>query len=290
MRSEQEMIDLLLDFARPEENIRVVLMNGSRVNSNVKRDVLQDFDIVYLVKEVDPYKRNAKVVSCFGDIMILQTPEDMKDPPPEGDGHYAYLMQFMDGNRIDLSFYSIDRLQDVLDDSLTVVLLDKDNIVKRLPPPSDRDYLPTEPTEKLFQDCCNEFWWVSPYVAKGIWREELTYAKYTLDVVIREQLMKMLTWYFGIKTDFKKSPGKLGKYIKNDIEPDIWMALEKTYSDSNFDNIWESLFTMGRLFRRMANEVASAYGFNYPQDDDKRVTEYLWRIKNLPRDATDIAP
>jgi len=282
------MIDLVLDFARKEEDIRVVLMNGSRVNPNVKRDVFQDFDIVYLVKEVDPYKRNKRVVSYFGDLMILQTPDDMNDPPSEDDGHYAYLMQFMDGNRIDLSFYSIDRLDDVLDDSLTFVLLDKDNIVKELPPPSDIDYLPTEPTEKLFQDCCNEFWWVSPYVAKGLWREELTYAKYMLDVVIREQLMKMLTWYFGIKTGFKKSPGKLGKYIKNDVEPELWLELEKTYSDSNFDNIWESLFTMGSLFRRVWYEVASVYGFKYPQEDDKNVTEYLWRIRNLPRDATEI--
>jgi aminoglycoside 6-adenylyltransferase len=283
------MMDLLLDFARKEENIRVVLMNGSRVNPNVKRDIFQDFDIVYLVKEVEPYKRNERVVNNFGDIMILQTPEDMQDPPPENSGHYAYLMQFMDGNRIDLSFCSIDQLDSVLDDSLTIVLLDKDNIVKELPPPSDKDYLPTEPTDKLFQDCCNEFWWVSPYVAKGLCREELTYAKYMLDVVLREeQLMKMLTWYFGIKTGFKKSPGKFGKFIKNDVEPELWIELEKTYSDSNFDNIWESLFTMGNLFRRTANSVASVYGFKYPQDDDKRVTEYLWRIKNLPRDATEI--
>ena len=289
MRNEQEMIDLLLDFARKEEDVRAVLMNGSRVNPNVKRDIFQDFDIVYLVKEVEPYKRNERIVNYFGDIMILQTPEDMQDPPPENSGPYAYLMQFMDGNRIDLSFYSMDWLDDVLDDSLTVVLLDKDNIIKELPPPSDKDYLPTEPTDKLFQDCCNEFWWVSPYVAKGLWREELTYAKYMLDVVLREeQLMKMLTWYFGIKTDFKKSPGKFGKSMKNDVEPELWLELEKTYSDSNFDNIWESLFTMGKLFRRIANNVASAYGFKYPQDDDKRVTEYLWRIKNLPRDATEI--
>jgi len=289
MRSEQEIMDLVLNFARNEERIRVVLMNGSRVNKNVKRDILQDFDIACLVREVDPYKRNDNVVNYFGEMMILQTPEDMKDPPPTDDGHYAYLMQFMDGNRIDLSFYSLDRLDDALNDSLTVVLLDKDNIVKELPPPSDRDYLPTKPTEKLFQDCCNEFWWCSPYVAKGLWRQELTYAKYMLDVVLREeQLMKMLTWYFGIKTDFKKSPGKFGKYIKNEVEPDIWMAFEKTYSDANVDNTWEALFAMGNLFRRIANEVASVYNFKYPQDDDERVTEYLHRIRNLPRDTTEI--
>ena len=117
MRSEQEMLDLILSFARKEENIRLVLMNGSRVNPNGKKDVFPDFDIACLVREVEPYKRNENVVKYFGEIMILQTPEDMQDPPPENNGHYAYLMQFMDGNRIDLSFFSTDQLNSALDDS-----------------------------------------------------------------------------------------------------------------------------------------------------------------------------
>jgi aminoglycoside 6-adenylyltransferase len=61
-----------------------------------------------------------------------------------------------------------------------------------------------------------------------------------------------------------------------------------SYSDSDIDNIWKSLFSMGSLVRRMASSVASVYGFQYPQKDDEQVTEYLHRIKNLPRDATEI--
>jgi aminoglycoside 6-adenylyltransferase len=288
MRSEQEMLSLIMEFANRDENIRAVLMNGSRVNANVPRDILQDFDIACIATDSAPYIRNDNIPNYFGEVLILQEPESMQDPPAENDGHYAYLMQFKDGNRIDLSFYPVEQLQSVLNDSLTVVLLDKDNLIRKLPPSSDVDYLPKRPTEKNFQDCCNEFWWVNPYVAKGLWRDELTYAKYMLDVVIREQLMKMLTWYFGVKTGFKKSPGKLGKYIKDDVEPGIWRELEKTYSDSDFEHIWESLFIMGSLFRRLAQTVASNFGFQYPQQDDANVSEYILRIKSLPRDAKEI--
>jgi aminoglycoside 6-adenylyltransferase len=289
MRNEKEMLDLILNFARNNENIRVVVMNGSRANPNVKKDILQDFDIACLIKDISPYVRNDRIPHYFGEILILQEPENMQDPPAEQNGHYAYLMQFMDGNRIDLSFYALDQLESVINDSLTVLLLDKDNLVKTLPPSNDSDYLPTMPTEKQFQDCCNEFWWVTPYVAKGLWRGELTYAKCMLeDVVIHEQLLKMLTWYFGIKTGFQKAPGKLGKYIKEDIEPEIWTELENTYSDSNFENIWEALFTAGRLFRCMAKDVALSFGFEYPQQDDDNVSQYIRRIKDLPEDATQI--
>ena len=285
MRTEQEMLDLIMSFANNDHNIRAVVMNGSRVNPNVKKDIFQDFDIACLVNDVTPYIRNDKIPAYFGEVLILQEPENMQDPPAENNGHYTYLMQFMDGNRIDLSFYPLEQMKSVLNDSLTVVLLDKDRVMPELPASNDRDYLPKKPTEKLFQDCCNEFWWCSPYVAKGLWRGELTYAKYMLDVVVREQLMRMLTWYFGIITGFNKSPGKMGKYIKADVESEIWSELESTYSDAGFENIWLSLLAMGSLFRRLANVVALSFGFQYLQHDDDHVSEYLQRIKNLPKDA-----
>jgi aminoglycoside 6-adenylyltransferase len=289
MRSEQEMLQLILDFTSRDDNIRAVLMNGSRANPNAPRDPFQDFDILCLVRDLSPYFRNPDIPPMFGEIMILQLPDDMMDPPPGPDGHYTYLMQFMDGNRIDLSFHLLSKIEEVIHDSLTIVLKDKDGLLKNLPPSSDRDYLPKQPTNKAFQDCCNEFWWCNPYAAKGLWRGELTYAKYMIEVVIRPQLMKMLVWYFGMCTGFEKSPGKLGKYLKAGLEPELWVELKATYSDAKFDRIWKSMLVMGRLFRRIACAVASAYGFEYPQGDDERVSAYLLRIKNLPGDAREIA-
>jgi aminoglycoside 6-adenylyltransferase len=107
-------------------------------------------------------------------------------------------------------------------------------------------------------------------------------------VILHEQLLKMLIWYFGIRTGFKKAPGKLGKYLKEDLEPEIWAELENTYSDSNFEHIWEALFTAGRLFHRVAKAVASNFGFEYPQKDDDNVSQFIRRIKDLPEDATQI--
>jgi aminoglycoside 6-adenylyltransferase len=288
MRSDEEMLELILDVAKKDDSIRAVTMNGSRVNPNAKKDPFQDFDIVYLVTDVEPYKRNKAFISQFGELMILQTPEDMVDPPAEDDGHYSYLMQFLDGNRIDLSFFSLEKISSCIEDSLTIVLLDKDHLIPELPPPSDRDYLPKPPTAKLFEDCCNEFWWVSVYVAKGLWRDELTYSKQTLDLYVREQLMKMLVWYFGVQTDFQKSPGKMGKYFKEGLEPEIWAQLEQTYADAQPEHIWDSLIVMGNLFRHAAQYVAKHFGFLYPEQDDKNVTAFLHHVRKLPRDARTI--
>lgn len=288
MRSEKEILELILNIAKTDENIRAVIMNGSRVNPHVKKDPFQDFDIVYFVSDVEPYKRNKAFVDQFGELMIMQMPDDMVDPPAKNDGHYAYLMQFMDGNRVDLSLCPLEQITERTADSLSLVLLDKDNLIPKLPPASDKDYLPQKPTAKSFNDCCNEFWWVSTYVGKGLWREELTYTKYMLDSVVREQLIKMLSWYFGIQTDFQRSPGKIGKYIKQSIDPNIWIQLEHTYADSQSEHIWESVFVMGDLFRQIGQFVADHFGFHYPEQDDRKVTNYLRHIRKLPKDAKSI--
>lgn len=281
MRSEKEMFELILNFATSHEDIRAVIMNGSRVNPNVKKDPFQDYDIVYLVRNVEPYKRNMEIVSYFGEIVVLQLPDDMDDPTPLDQSSYAYLMQFMDGNRIDLTFYPLEDIKKCVEDTLTVVLLDKDHLIGELPPPSDLGYLPEKPTEKMYHDCCNEFWWMNPYVAKGLWRGELTYAKYMMEI-LGEKLMNMLTWYFGIKTGFHKAPGKCGKYIQYDLESRLWDQLEMTYADSQPENNWQSLFVMGDLFRELAESVATTFGFTYPEQYDQNVSNFIRRIKTLP--------
>ena len=42
MRTEQEMLDLIIGTAKNDERIRAVYMNGSRTNKNIKKDIFQD--------------------------------------------------------------------------------------------------------------------------------------------------------------------------------------------------------------------------------------------------------
>lgn len=283
MRTEQHMLDLILATAQADPRVRAVIMNGSRANPNAPRDIFQDFDIVYLVTDVAAFKTDPAWIDVFGERMILQLPDDMADPPPEPGESYAYLMQFMDGNRIDLTLFPVAQLEKLGRDSQSILLLDKDGIVEPFPAPSDRDYLPQPPTAKQFDDCCNEFWWMSPYVAKGLWREEITYAKENLDENVRAQLMKMITWYVGMKTNFQKSPGKMGKYLEQFLEPELWELLLKTYADASFDNNWDALETMGELFRRTAVPVAVHFGYPYPFGEDERVSAHIRYVRALPK-------
>jgi aminoglycoside 6-adenylyltransferase len=289
MRSEREMLDLIIKTARNDERVRAVVMNGSRVNPKAPKDFFQDYDVVYLVTEKESFLADPGWIKVFGELMILQLPDEMSDPPPEGRSlYYGYLMQFADGNRIDLSLFPVDKVDQLEEDSLTLTLLDKDGVLPNFPPPNDSSYMPKPPTAKAFFDCTNEFWWVSPYVAKGLWRREIVYARHILDVYVREQLDKMLAWYVGICSGFQKSPGKLGKYLESCLEPELWQLLLSTYSDADYERTWEALFAMGELFRRIAIPVAQHFGFSYPYGDDQRVSAHLNHVRHLPREAAEM--
>ena len=286
MRTEREMFDLILNTARADDRVRAVILNGSRADPAVKRDIFQDFDVVYIVTDLASFRGDPGWIKCFGELMILQTPDDMTESP--GRDTYAYLMQFADGNRIDLTLCPLDTLDSMERDSLSVLLLDKDGITPPFPPPSAAGYAPKPPAAKAFADCCNEFWWCCPYIAKGLWRKQIPYARYMLDTVVRGQLLKMLGWYVGMKTGFTSGAGNMGKHLEEHLEPENWSLWLGTYADSGIENTWEALDAMCGLFRITAGKVAGHFGFPYPLGDDERVGAHLKHVRQLPADAGEI--
>lgn len=290
MRSEEEILNLVLSFARADSRVRAVCMNGSRANPAAPADCFRDFDIVFLVTDIAPFLEDKSWINGFGERMIMQTPEEPGGLfSPSLGGRYTFLMQFTDGNRIDLMLCPLTMLNDyVKEDSQIVALLDKDGLLPPLAAPSDETYRIKRPSARCFADCCNEFFWVSVYVAKGLWRRELPYALHHLDECVRPMLLNMLTWQAGVLTGFCKSAGKCGKYLNKYLPPPVYEAYLATYTDAAPGHVWAALFRCIYLFRQSAGEVAAALGFSYPEKDDAAVSAYLLHIKNLAPGAKEI--
>lgn len=66
MRSEEETYGLIMDIAKADERILAVYMNGSRTNPNVPKDLFQDYDIVYVVKETKTFIEDKDWIHKFG--------------------------------------------------------------------------------------------------------------------------------------------------------------------------------------------------------------------------------
>jgi aminoglycoside 6-adenylyltransferase len=197
-------------------------------------------------------------------------------------------MIFTDGVRIDLTFFPVKYIHIQYKDSLKVLLLNKDEVINEFDPPNESYYFTPKPSKGEFEETVNNFWWCSTNVAKGLWREELCYAKTMYEVVVRDSIINMLSWYIGMNHNWRINTGKWGKWFEKYLSVELWEMFVKTYSGSDSNDIWESLYEAGRLVKRIGVELADNLGYEYPLDDDRRVSGFLQRVRSLPKDAKEI--
>ena len=285
MRSEQEMYDLILGYARRHDDIRAVILNGSRANPNRKPDPFNDFDIVYLVRDLAPYKEKP-VYQDFGEILVYERTDRNELFQENFSDFVCYLMQFADGNRIDLTIADTDHYHGYcFDDRLSVVLLDKDGFLPPLPEPDESSHYIQKPTQQLFFECRTEFWWVAPYVSKGLWRGQLLFAQIHMENCIRKMLLQMLKWYAGVQHGFELSAGKCGDKLQELLPEDLWSGYLETFAVCCEDDIWRALFAACDLFTRVSALTAEALDFTIGDAYDRRVSAFLRYTHDLPRDA-----
>lgn len=142
-RDNKEMMDIIQNISKDDERISAVIMNGSRASPSAKKDVFQDYDIIYIVSKVEPFVKNRSWLKPFGDILIMQTPDEMDEVWPRNKDKFTFLMQFRDWNRIDLTLMTLERYQAQPKDSQSILLQDKNDVFDKFEAPSDKIYFPT---------------------------------------------------------------------------------------------------------------------------------------------------
>jgi aminoglycoside 6-adenylyltransferase len=168
-------------------------MNGSRVNPNVMQDDFQDYDVVFVVTETSSFINDKKWINNFGNPFYFQLPDENPNFPNDKENFYGYLVQFDDGVRMDIHIETLSHaLENIKNDSLCKILIDKNNYLPKIPESSDKDYWVKQPSQEQFLACCNEFWWCTNNLAKGLARKEILYVQDMANFVVRNELEKML--------------------------------------------------------------------------------------------------
>ena len=290
MRTEQEIFSLILEVAKKDDRIRAVLLNGSRANPCARKDIFQDYDIIYAVRETRPFYEQKNWVDIFGERLYMQCPEEVDKAlgmDVDFDKCFGWLMQFKDGNRLDLRLMPLEEAR-VQPDRLCVVLLDKDHCLTDIPKATDQDYRVKKPTQEAFSACCNEFWWCLNNIAKGLWRREIPYIHQVYYQGSHAQLLQLLNWKVGYETGFCTSTGKASKYIQSYLPDSVWKRFSATYINGNIQDIWDSVFTMCQLFHDIALELERTQGLSYNLQEADASFGFLKHIRELPQDAASI--
>lgn len=288
MRNEDEMYDLIINTAKEDARILAVYMNGSRTNANAPKDIFQDYDIVYVVEETESFIKDKKWIDRFGERLFMQYPEE-GEYPSDKHNFYGWLIQFADGNRLDLHVETVSHMQEnILADKLCRILLDKNGILPEIPEATDEDYWVKKPGEQQFLDACNEFWWCLDNVAKGLWRGEIPYVQEVLNGTIRPELVKMLSWKVGITTDFSVCVGKSGKYLHRWLTAGEWQQFLSTYTAGEVEDCWVAVEIMCSLMDRTARYVGEKMEFSYNIVEAENCRAYLKHVRKLAKDAVEI--
>lgn len=278
MRSREEMMNLIMDKAVKDERIRAVTMEGSRANPNAVHDEYSDFDICYVVRDVREFTKDNTWIEYFGDILIVQYPDDWYGQRYDYEGHdkFTYLIQFKDGNRIDLTLLDIRNIaKEAENREPRIVLLNKDDFAELIPVGDESAFYINKPSEMEYYNTCNEFRWLSVYISKGLCREELYYAKHVYDVLMMEMFMKMLNWKIGVDNHFQVTTGAYSKYLKRYLTPEEMERFQGIFPDGTYEEIWNKLFFMYDYFAQNAEYVGQAMGYFFDEKETKEVRAFL---------------
>ena len=264
MRTDTEIMTLILQIA---DNLKAeaVALSGSRINPQTQKDEFQDYDVVYIVENLEELISDLSWLNRFGNRLIEQ--HNLL-------GHrYLYLMLFEDGNRIDLTLCPKEHIQEWVDSESNFEIIKDDKGLFEDYLPNAKRYWICPPTEEEFAASCNEFWWVSTYVVKGIRRNQLIYATDHLYGICQQEFLKVLAWQVTSDRgaiDIGKNYKYLFQYLQAEQEKEFSALLDL----SSLEKVSQSLFATMKLFDCEAQKLAKKMGFAYDQEVAEKMMTY----------------
>lgn len=266
----KQVIERLMAWVEGRRDIRLLVLNGSLVNPNVDEDPFQDVDVTCFVEDIAAFIEDRSWLVPFGEILIMQLPDET--PERFAYDRFAFLVQFAGGHRIDLTVRPLQAVQDALAaDSLSLVLIDKDGIAGQ-PVPSDDTYRIKQPSRFDYEQCWNEFWWVSLYVVKGLKRHQLLYALDHLSIM-RTMLRQMMAWDVGYATDFSVNIGKSGDALVDHLSDQAWQAYLHTYPGADPLAVAAAFEVLIEQFCIFSRRVSEEGGFLFRDDEVDRIRD-----------------
>ena len=264
MRTETEMLDLILQTAKTLQ-VKAVAMSGSRTDQKVQTDEFQDYDLVYVVDDIDNLTSDLSWLDQFGKRIIEQE--------VSLGNRRLYLMLFEDGNRIDLTLCQKEYIQEWIDSEAGfTVLEDPEHLFEPYSPNIERYWI--SPASALdFEKVCNEFWWVSAYVVKGICRNQVIYATDHLYGICQQELLKLLAWQV-VADKGTVDVSKNYKYLFNYLPAEKEKEFSSLLDFASLDKIIQSLFATMQLFHQEAQSLAQKMGFDYDKEVAEKMIQY----------------
>lgn len=279
------LLQKVTQWAEKEDAIKALILQGSRAK-NSPVDVLADYDIALFCKSSLLYTESedwlihiAPVWVCVKEKVLFQ-----------GQAFPTRLVIFEGGIKVDFSFFSLDCLDRMSKGSFPdeynrgyQILLDKDGLTRTLPKPNYKEPRAKKPSEREFLETVEEFWFEAYHVAIYLKRKDLWSVKFR-STAMHTFLLRMIEWESEAENSWHQSVPPHGKWMVSWVQPSLWQELQGVFARFDAEDSWPALEHTMSLFRRIAIRVSHQLGLRYPELMDKRLSEFIRKLKEIPSD------
>lgn len=283
MRSENEVINQVLDMAIATSSVRAVI----RDNLLPKRKYLNNFDFFFVVDDIEKYEKDI-FKDCFGKRILLYRGD--KNYPEMFPNTKAHLMVYEDGITLVInvcdkeSFLSRFNKEQVNENvwmgDTFQKLLDKDNLLPEIERLEETQTIFADtPSEDEFLGTCNEFFWVLKTFAEYTLRKELPSAMFYLNIAVRDLLNKMLRWHIYLQQGTPVDMGILDSNMEKFLENELFDLYKKTYPTADYDEIWKAYDAVVELWHIVSFSIAEHCGFSYPEETEKNMLAFISTLR-----------
>jgi aminoglycoside 6-adenylyltransferase len=272
--SYQKLIDKFVAWAKTEENIRAVLVIGSRARTDHPADEWADLDLLILAVDSKKIRENPEWLRRIGTPWIT-----FVEPTPDGRG-FELRVLFEGGLDVDFAPVDVGTMQkmavrgippdmaDVIRRGVRIVL-DKDGFASLIPAADAAAAVPP-PSGSEFHSLVSDFWYHAVWTAKHLRRGELWWANSCCDMHLASLLRRMMEWHARAKSGPDVDTWMRGRFLEEWADPKAVTALRSTFAHYDEEDVWRALRASMDLFHDLAAETSALLRVPYPAPEEEK--------------------
>ncbi|HEX6989300.1 MAG TPA: aminoglycoside 6-adenylyltransferase, partial [Bacillota bacterium] len=284
------LIGRIETWARNREDIRGLLILGSRARCIRPADAWSDLDVLLVTTDPDSYLDSTGWLADLGTVWIT-----FLEPTPAGGLERRVL--FAGGLDVDFSVVAAADAAALAERGVPPevagivtrgvrVLLDRDGLMSRLidqcravaaalPPPA-------APGQAELDQLCHDFWYHAVWVAKKLRRGEVWTALDCCDGYMKRRLLTLLEWHARAHRGPGWDTWHQGRFLEEWADDRVVQALRPAFAHYDAADVRRALLATMQVFRWAAVETSGLLGLTYPEAVDAKASGLVEELLDEP--------
>ena len=254
----------ITDWARSRDDVRAVLVVGSRARTEAPADRWSDLDAVLFVDEPERLAEDASWVSEFGSPVLT-----FLEPTAIGERVERRVL-YEGGEDVDFPLVKASAWQELSSEARGVLsrgyrlLHDELGLEVELERVAAPAAVPP-PTQADFDQLTADFWYHTLWTARKLRRGEVFTALDCLDGYLKARLVTLLEWH-ARALDPTVDTWQGGRFLERWADPGALAALENAYAHYDLRDVARALWATIDLWQGLEEEVARRLGLEVSLD------------------------